>query len=124
MVKYLDGRVKFLMYLRFVQVFLDNQVEGMDRHNATFVISSHTNRVFANMKREGKDFSRKKKQKSRRKQRKEIEVPSPSSEIPNKEGVLDLEEEKTAQAKEIASLKKRVKKLEQNRKSRTSRLKD
>nr|GEW76302.1 hypothetical protein [Tanacetum cinerariifolium] len=27
MVKHLDGGVKFLMYLRFVQVFLDNQVE-------------------------------------------------------------------------------------------------
>nr|GEW89465.1 putative ribonuclease H-like domain-containing protein [Tanacetum cinerariifolium] len=124
-------------------------------------------KVFANMKREGKDFyrkvtclfqsmmvqvsenmgkgsgiptdthhtpiitqpssspSQKKKQKSRKKQRKEIEVPSPCSEIPNEEGVLTTSndplpsEAKTAQAKEIASLKKRVKKLEQKRKSRT-----
>ncbi|GKF03539.1 hypothetical protein Tco_0030462 [Tanacetum coccineum] len=37
--------------------------------------------------------------------------------------VLDLEEVKTAQAKEIASLKKRVKQLEHKRKSRTSGLK-
>ncbi|GJW09665.1 putative reverse transcriptase domain-containing protein, partial [Tanacetum coccineum] len=37
--------------------------------------------------------------------------------------VLDLEESKTAQAKEIASLKKRVKQLEKRRKSRTLRLK-
>ncbi|GJZ50054.1 hypothetical protein Tco_0604244 [Tanacetum coccineum] len=37
--------------------------------------------------------------------------------------VLDLEEAKTAQAKEIASLKKRVKQLEQRKKSRTSGLK-
>ncbi|GKC44726.1 hypothetical protein Tco_1062448 [Tanacetum coccineum] len=37
--------------------------------------------------------------------------------------VLDLEEAKTAQAKEIASLKKRFKQLEQRRKSRTSGLK-
>nr|GEY53490.1 hypothetical protein [Tanacetum cinerariifolium] len=37
--------------------------------------------------------------------------------------VLDLEEAKTARAKEIASLKERVKKLEQKRKSRTSGLK-
>nr|GEV87326.1 hypothetical protein [Tanacetum cinerariifolium] len=162
MVKHLDGGVKFLMYPRFVQVFLDNQVEGMDRHNAIFVISSHKKKVFANMKREGKDFSENvtplfqtmMKQKSRRKQRKEIEVSSQSSEIPNEEGVpitsndlllsgedriqlnelmilctnlqkqvLNLEEAKTAQAKEIASLKKRVKKLEQKRKSRTSGLK-
>nr|GEU78327.1 hypothetical protein [Tanacetum cinerariifolium] len=139
MVKHLDGGVKFLMYLRFVKVFLDNQVEGMDRHNAIFVTFSHTKKVFANMKREGKDFSRKitplfatmmKKQKSKRKHRKEIEVPSPSSKIPNEEGVpitsndlLPSEEAKTAQAKEIANLKKKVKKLKQKRKSRTSWLK-
>nr|GEY34081.1 putative ribonuclease H-like domain-containing protein [Tanacetum cinerariifolium] len=64
-----------------------------------------------------------KKQKPKRKQRKEIEVPLPISEIPNEESVLDLEEAKTAQAKEISSLKKRVKKLEQKKKSRTLRLK-
>ncbi|GJV03930.1 hypothetical protein Tco_1337499 [Tanacetum coccineum] len=37
--------------------------------------------------------------------------------------VLDLETTKTAQAKEIASLKKRVKKLERKRKSKTPRMK-
>ncbi|GKF67416.1 hypothetical protein Tco_0197095 [Tanacetum coccineum] len=37
--------------------------------------------------------------------------------------VLDLEKAKTAQAKEIASLKKRVKQLEKRRKLRTSGLK-
>nr|GEV74950.1 hypothetical protein [Tanacetum cinerariifolium] len=69
-----------------------------------------------------------KKQKSRRKQREEIEVLSPSSEIPNEEGIPTtssdpLPSAKTAQEKEIASLKKRVKKLEQKTKSRTSELK-
>nr|GEU87934.1 hypothetical protein [Tanacetum cinerariifolium] len=132
-------------------------------HNAIFVISSHTKKVFANIKRERKDFSGRvtplfqsmmKKQKSKRKQRKEIEVATPSSKIPYEESVptpsndplpsgevrmqlnelmilctnlqkqvLDLEEAKTAQAKKIASLKKRVKKLEQKRMSRTSGLK-
>nr|GEY73126.1 hypothetical protein [Tanacetum cinerariifolium] len=172
MVKHLDGGVKFLMYLRFVQVFLDNKVEGMDRHNAIFVISSYTKKVFANMKREGKDFFRKvtplfkttmvqapedmgeEEAKIKDETKEKIEVPSPSSEIPNEEGVpitsndplpsgedrmqlnelmilcinlqkqvLDLKEAKTAQAKEIASLKKRVKKLEHKRKSRTLGLK-
>nr|GEX79035.1 reverse transcriptase domain-containing protein [Tanacetum cinerariifolium] len=56
MVKHLNGGVKFLMYLRFVQVFLDTQVKGMDMHNAIFVISSHTKKMFANLKKEGKDF--------------------------------------------------------------------
>nr|GEV88360.1 hypothetical protein [Tanacetum cinerariifolium] len=59
MVKHLDGGIKFLMYPRFVQVFLNNQVECMDRHSVFFVISSYTKKVFANIKREGKDFSRK-----------------------------------------------------------------
>nr|GEX77420.1 hypothetical protein [Tanacetum cinerariifolium] len=95
MVKHLDGGVKFMMYLRFFQVFLDNQVEGMDRHNAIFVISSHTKKVFANMKREGKGFY----------------------------GVLNLEKAKTAQVVEISSLKIRDKKLERKKKSRTLGLK-
>ncbi|GJY26364.1 hypothetical protein Tco_0401090 [Tanacetum coccineum] len=55
--------------------------------------------------------------KSRRKKRKDI---GPTEPIPD---VLDLEEAKTAQAKEIASLKKRVQQLEKRRKSRTSGLK-
>ncbi|GKA51967.1 hypothetical protein Tco_0745163 [Tanacetum coccineum] len=57
MVKNLEGGVKFLMYPRFVQVFLDKQIEGMSRHKGIYVIPSHTKKVFANMKRPGKDFS-------------------------------------------------------------------
>ncbi|GKB76866.1 hypothetical protein Tco_0943761, partial [Tanacetum coccineum] len=57
MVKNLEGGVKFLMYPRFVQVFLDKQVEGMTRHKGVYVIPSHTKKVFANMKRPGKGFS-------------------------------------------------------------------
>ncbi|GJV56035.1 hypothetical protein Tco_1457040 [Tanacetum coccineum] len=58
MVKNLEGGVKFLMYPRFVQVFLDKQVEGMTKHKEIYVTPSHTKKVFANMKREGKGFSR------------------------------------------------------------------
>ncbi|GJZ99888.1 putative ribonuclease H-like domain-containing protein [Tanacetum coccineum] len=57
MVKNLDGGVKFLMYPRFVQVFLDKQVEGMSKHKEVYVIPSHTKKVFANMKRPCKGFS-------------------------------------------------------------------
>ncbi|GKC24888.1 hypothetical protein Tco_1027038 [Tanacetum coccineum] len=56
MVKNLEGRVKFLMYPRFFQVFLDKQVEGMTKHKEIYVTPSHTKNVFANMKREGKGF--------------------------------------------------------------------
>ncbi|GKC52162.1 hypothetical protein Tco_1074907 [Tanacetum coccineum] len=58
MVKNLEGGVKFLMYPRFVQVFLDKQVEGMTKHKAIYVTPSYTKKVFANMKRGGKGFSR------------------------------------------------------------------
>ncbi|GJW93432.1 hypothetical protein Tco_0173104 [Tanacetum coccineum] len=54
MVKNLEGRVKFLMYPRFMQVFLDKQVEGMTKRKEVYVTPSHTKKVFANIKREGK----------------------------------------------------------------------
>ncbi|GJY17429.1 putative ribonuclease H-like domain-containing protein, partial [Tanacetum coccineum] len=57
MVKNLKGGVKFLMYPRFVQVFLDKQVKGMSKHKEIYVTPFHTKKVFANMKREGKGFS-------------------------------------------------------------------
>ncbi|GJR87217.1 hypothetical protein Tco_0211228 [Tanacetum coccineum] len=53
----LDGGVKFLMYSRFVHVFLDKQVEGMSKHKGVYVTPSHTKKVFANMKRPCKGFS-------------------------------------------------------------------
>ncbi|GKB46166.1 putative ribonuclease H-like domain-containing protein [Tanacetum coccineum] len=56
MIKNLEGGVKFIMYSRFVQVFLDKQVEGMSKHKKIYVTPSHTKKVFANMKRQGKDF--------------------------------------------------------------------
>ncbi|GJY53586.1 hypothetical protein Tco_0445250 [Tanacetum coccineum] len=57
LLKNLEGGVKFLMYPRFVQVFLDKQVEGMSKHKKIYATHSHTKKVFANMKRRGKDFS-------------------------------------------------------------------
>ncbi|GJX03642.1 putative ribonuclease H-like domain-containing protein, partial [Tanacetum coccineum] len=189
-----DG-VKFLMYPRLVQVFLDKQVEGMSKHEGIYVTPSHIKKIFANMKREGKGFSRRitplfqnmivqapedmgkdsaaltdshstpiitqpssskpQKKKSKRKQRKdssptepisdeainEEPISTPSCDPPQsgkdrlqltelmslctklQKQVLDLEEAKTAQVKEIASLKKRVKQLEKRKKSRTSGLK-
>ncbi|GJV52201.1 hypothetical protein Tco_1447942 [Tanacetum coccineum] len=56
-VKNLEGGVKFIMYPRFVQVFLDKQVEGMSKHKGIYVTPSLTKKVFANMKKPGKDFS-------------------------------------------------------------------
>ncbi|GKE45855.1 hypothetical protein Tco_1473139, partial [Tanacetum coccineum] len=57
MMENLDSVVKFVMYPRFVQVFLDNQLEGMINNNIIYIAPSYTKKVFANMKRQGKDFS-------------------------------------------------------------------
>ncbi|GKD98036.1 hypothetical protein Tco_1381933 [Tanacetum coccineum] len=48
---------KFLMYPRFLQVFLDKQLDKVPSHNVIFSVPCHTKKVFANMKRTGKDFS-------------------------------------------------------------------
>ncbi|GKB46023.1 hypothetical protein Tco_0896776 [Tanacetum coccineum] len=49
---------KFLMYPRFVQVFLEKQLEGMSNHKRIYVTPSHTKKIFRNMRRVGKGFSR------------------------------------------------------------------
>ncbi|GJT39573.1 putative ribonuclease H-like domain-containing protein [Tanacetum coccineum] len=178
MVKNLDNAGKFLMYPRFIQVFLDNQLEGMSSHKRIYVTPSHTKKIFANMRRQGKDFSGRetplfptmvvqaqeemgegsanltdphhtpiitqpsssqpqKKHKSRRPKEKDTQVPqlnvADEDSMTLKElmdfctklqqRVLDLENTKTAQAQEITSLKKRVKKLEKKGRSRTRKLK-
>ncbi|GJR11677.1 hypothetical protein Tco_0794329 [Tanacetum coccineum] len=57
MVKHLDGGVKFLLYPLFLQVFINQQLGNMSTHKKIFVNLFHTKKVFANMKRAGKDFS-------------------------------------------------------------------
>ncbi|GKD23385.1 hypothetical protein Tco_1225088 [Tanacetum coccineum] len=124
-----------------ILVFMDKQVEGMTRYKEVYVTPSHTKKVFANMKRSGKGFSRRATPlflttmiQASKYMGEELAAPSdshstpiisqPSSTKPQKknlqEKVLDLEKAKTAQAKKITSLKKRVKQLEKRRKSRTS----
>nr|GEU46938.1 hypothetical protein [Tanacetum cinerariifolium] len=57
MMKNLEKETKFLMYPRFVQVFVNQQLGDMSNHKRIFVNPSHTKNVFGNMKREGKGFS-------------------------------------------------------------------
>ncbi|GJV29172.1 hypothetical protein Tco_1385620 [Tanacetum coccineum] len=157
MVKNLEGRVKFLMYPRFVQVFQDKQVKGMTKHKEIYVTPSHTKKVFANMKREGKGFSGRV---TPLFQTMMVQAPKELGEEPItyeaanekhvpihsndpllsdedrlklnelmelctnlSQRVLDLENTKTSQAAEIATLKEKVKKLERRNKSRTAGLK-
>nr|GEX70068.1 uncharacterized mitochondrial protein AtMg00810-like [Tanacetum cinerariifolium] len=89
-------RVKFLKYLRFVKVFINNQLGDMSHHKGIFLNPSLTKMVFANMKRVGTGFSR---------------------------AITPLFETMMVQAPEeiaeIEKLKKRVKKLEGKKKTRT-----
>ncbi|GJY89418.1 hypothetical protein Tco_0504614 [Tanacetum coccineum] len=57
MVKNLDNAGKFLMYPRFVQVFVNQQLEGMPAHKRLYNAPSHTKKIFRNIRRIGKGFS-------------------------------------------------------------------
>ncbi|GJR60473.1 putative ribonuclease H-like domain-containing protein [Tanacetum coccineum] len=90
---------KFLMYPRFVQVFLDKKLEGMPSHKRIYVTPSHTKKIFGNMRRVGKGFSGKethlfptmvpstskpqKKQKIKKSKRKDTEIPQSSGPTDN-----------------------------------------
>nr|GEU56041.1 hypothetical protein [Tanacetum cinerariifolium] len=128
----------------------DKQVKGMAKHKEIYVISSHTKKVFANMRRQGQGFSGNVThlfETMMVNAQEEVGEGSglhidshhtptdtqPSSSKSQKKikpkrnqrqaaKVLDLEEAKIAQAKEIAKLKKKVKKLEKKRKSRPAGL--
>ncbi|GJU37659.1 hypothetical protein Tco_1186013 [Tanacetum coccineum] len=56
-IRNLDAKaVKFLMYPRFIQLFV-NQLEGLPVHYRKYKVPCHTKKIFANMKRTNKDFS-------------------------------------------------------------------
>nr|GEV42611.1 putative reverse transcriptase domain-containing protein [Tanacetum cinerariifolium] len=111
MVKNLEAEVKFFMYPRFIQVFVNHQIGDMLHHEGIFVNPSLTKKVFANMRRvdthiltQPSTSQTKKKHKPRRKQRKETEVshdeiptekrvPTPSHDrLPSGEDRLQLNE--------------------------------
>ncbi|GJY09879.1 putative ribonuclease H-like domain-containing protein [Tanacetum coccineum] len=55
---------KFLMYPRFIQVFMNQQLVDMSNHKRIYVTPSHTKKIFGNMKREGKGVGNKSSQDS------------------------------------------------------------
>ncbi|GJR78487.1 hypothetical protein Tco_0149272 [Tanacetum coccineum] len=57
MVKRLEGGVTYLMYPRFVQVFINKQVDSLSKHKETYDIPSYFKKIFANMRRKGNKFS-------------------------------------------------------------------
>ncbi|GKA73306.1 hypothetical protein Tco_0779522 [Tanacetum coccineum] len=57
MLRNLDSK-KFLMYLRFLQLFLNNQLKDLpEPFNDTYVTPCHTKKVFSNMARKSVNFS-------------------------------------------------------------------
>ncbi|GJY70754.1 putative ribonuclease H-like domain-containing protein [Tanacetum coccineum] len=56
MVKNLDNVGKFLMYPRFVQVFVNQHLDGLPIHKRTYIAPSHTKKIFG-IRRVGKGFS-------------------------------------------------------------------
>ncbi|GKC01986.1 hypothetical protein Tco_0993596 [Tanacetum coccineum] len=51
------NRKKILMYPRFLQLFLNNQITLAEPFNDVYLTPARTKKVFTNMKRKGKDFS-------------------------------------------------------------------
>ncbi|GJR55889.1 hypothetical protein Tco_1406410 [Tanacetum coccineum] len=50
MVKNVDSKPKFLMYPRFIKIFLNKQKKFLNEHNAVYVAPSLTQKLFSNMK--------------------------------------------------------------------------
>nr|GEU32166.1 putative reverse transcriptase, RNA-dependent DNA polymerase [Tanacetum cinerariifolium] len=147
MVKNLDRATKILMFPRFVQVFLNNQLKEMANHTRIYASPTHTNKIFRKMKRVGKGFSKRdklishsitqpstskpeKKQKPKKPRRHDTKEIQPSGcttnvedEAFNEENVSQHSNDPLHSAQEITSLKKRVKRLEKKRMSRTHGLK-
>ncbi|GJU23788.1 hypothetical protein Tco_1157130 [Tanacetum coccineum] len=87
MIKNLDNvSSNILMYPRFIQIFLDKQLDELPTHMEKYDAPFHTKKVFANMRKIGKDFSGRVTplfptmvtQKPRKTKRKTTKVPQPS----------------------------------------------
>nr|GEY22448.1 hypothetical protein [Tanacetum cinerariifolium] len=98
MVRNVDSPSKFLMYPCFIQVLLDHQVDDMTTHNTRYKSPALTQKVFANMRRVGKGF---------------LGVKTPPFDS------MLVQSQQQAEA----GVEKRVKRLENKKKSKTSRLK-
>nr|GEY30343.1 hypothetical protein [Tanacetum cinerariifolium] len=94
----MDSPSKFYMYPRFLQLIINAQIADLSSHNTKYTSPVLTQKVFANMRRDGKEF---------------LGVDTP----------LFAEQEKVAQAIEITKLKQRVGRLKKKRQFKSSGLK-
>nr|GEW43345.1 hypothetical protein [Tanacetum cinerariifolium] len=58
LVRNVDSSLKFYMYPRFLQLMINDQVGDLSSHNTKYTSPALTQKVFANMRRVGKGFSR------------------------------------------------------------------
>nr|GEU39057.1 RNA polymerase beta'' subunit, chloroplastic [Tanacetum cinerariifolium] len=143
MVRNVNSPSKFLMYLRFLQVMINNQVNDLSSHKTKYTSSALTQKVFANMKRIGKEFPGietllfttmlVQPQAIEEEEAEEDEVPDALTHHHHykfnlkcdtlSQKVAHLDQDKFAQALDIIKLKQRVKKLEKKRRSKSSGLK-
>ncbi|GKD11521.1 hypothetical protein Tco_1195928, partial [Tanacetum coccineum] len=57
MVKNLDSRSKFLMYSRFIQILLNKHQRLLLPHKRTYVVPTHTQKLFSNKRRVSKGYT-------------------------------------------------------------------
>nr|GEV21810.1 hypothetical protein [Tanacetum cinerariifolium] len=127
MLRNVDSPSKFLMYPCFLQVVMDNQADDMTSHNTRYTSLALTQKVFANMRRVGKGFSRVETplfalmlvQPQQAEEEEVAEQPS----LPHDSTMPLLTQDKYTQALGILKLKKRVKKLKKKKRSKHSWLK-
>nr|GEV63708.1 hypothetical protein [Tanacetum cinerariifolium] len=133
MVRNLDSPSKFLMYLRFLQLMINAQVNDLSAHNTKYTSPAPTQKVFANMRRIGKGFSGVdtplfdgmlvQQQVQAIKDVAEDEDDDNETCATLTKQVTNLEQDKIAQAIEITKLKQRARRLEKKRQFKSLGLK-
>nr|GEV83839.1 putative ribonuclease H-like domain-containing protein [Tanacetum cinerariifolium] len=58
LVRNVDSSSKFYMYSRFIQLIIQNQIGDLSTHTTRYISPALTQKIFANMRRVGKGFSR------------------------------------------------------------------
>nr|GEZ95953.1 hypothetical protein [Tanacetum cinerariifolium] len=58
LIRNVDSPSKFLMYPRFLQLMINAQIDDLSAHNTKYTSPAHTQKIFANIRRIGKGFSR------------------------------------------------------------------
>nr|GEY41788.1 hypothetical protein [Tanacetum cinerariifolium] len=114
LVRNVDRSSKFYMYPRFLQLMIAAQVGDLSSHTTKYTSPTLTQKVFANMRRVGKGFSRV--------DTSLFEGMLVPQQVNDDDVAGDVADDKIAQALEITKLKQRVRRLEKKRNLKVSRL--